>query len=129
MPFNKLHVPQSLPAETCRQINDLLHDSLVETCGVNAEDYFCLIARYAPDDMILHPTYLGQRDAAQTIIIDITLLAGRSDDQKEALYRDVRQRLAAIGFPPDNSILYLTENGPIDWSFSQDGSVKKVLGL
>lgn len=79
--------------------------------------------------MILHPTYLGERDVAATIIIDITLLAGRSDEQKETLYRDVRQRLKAIGFPPENSIIYLTENNPIDWSFSENGSVQRVLGL
>ncbi len=128
MPFNKLHVPQALPTQTVHQINDLLHDSLVETCAVNPDDYFCLVSRYAPQDMILHPTYLGDRDVAATIIIDITLLAGRSDDQKEALYADVRTRLEAIGFPPQNSIIYLTENGPIDWSFSPTGSVKKLLG-
>lgn len=118
-----------MSVQTCRQINDLLHDSLVETCAVNPEDYFCIVVRYAKDDMILHPTYLGERDVAATIIIDITLLAGRTEEQKEALYSDVRMRLDAIGFPPENSIIYLTENGPIDWSFSQDGSVKKVLGL
>ncbi|WP_299956646.1 tautomerase family protein [uncultured Roseobacter sp.] len=129
MPFNKLHVPQNLSVEKCRQINDLLHDSLVENCAVNPEDYFCIVSRYAAEDMILHPTFMGERDVAATIIIDITLLAGRSDDQKEALYFDVRERLKNIGFPPENSIIYLTENGPIDWSFSQQGSVKKVLGL
>lgn len=34
MPFNKLHVPQALPTQTVHEINDLLHDSLVETCAV-----------------------------------------------------------------------------------------------
>lgn len=129
MPFNKIHVPQDLPVQKCREINDLLHDSLVATCAVNPDDYFSVVSRYAPDDMILHPTFLGERDVAETIIIEITLLSGRSDDQKEALYFDVRERLKSIGFPPENSIIYLTENGPIDWSFSQAGSVKKVLAL
>ncbi len=129
MPFNKLHVPQALPVETCRAINDLLHTALVETCGVNPNDYFCLVSRYQPDDMILHPTFLGTRDPAATVIIEIALLAGRTDDQKEALYRDIRDRLQGIGFPPDNSIVFLIENRPIDWSFSSAGSVKSVLGL
>ena len=129
MPLNKLHVPADLPVATCHQINDLLHDSLVEHCAVNPQDYFCIVSRYPTHDMILHPTFLGERDVDGTIIIEITLLAGRSDAQKEALYADVRQRLEAIGFKPNNSIIYLTENTAIDWSFSQDGSVKKVLGL
>lgn len=129
MPLNKLHVPENLSVETCRQINDLLHESLVETCAIDPEDYFCIVVRYASDDMILHPTFLGKRDVSATVIIDITLLAGRSDDQKEALYEDVRKRLHRVGLQPDNSIILLTENGPIDWSFGPNGSVKKVLGL
>jgi hypothetical protein len=129
MPFNKLHVPRSLAAETCHAINDLLHASLVETCGVNPDDNFCLISRYSAEDMILHPNFLGVRDPSSTIIIEIVLLAGRSEAQKEALYKDVRHRLRGIGFDPGNSIMFLIENKPIDWSFSGAGSVKSVLGL
>ena len=129
MPFNKLHVPHHLSAETCHAINDVLHDSLVETCGVNPEDYFCLVSRYSAGDMILHPTFLGNRDPASTVVIEIAFLAGRSDDQKEALFKDVRDRLDGIGFNPENSIIFLIENKPIDWSFSAAGSVKSVLGL
>ncbi|QBF32033.1 tautomerase family protein [Thalassococcus sp. S3] len=129
MPFNKLHVPQDLPAATCHAINDQLHESLVDTCGVNPDDFFCLVCRYQPEDMILHPTFLGTRDPAKTIIIEIALLAGRSDAQKEALFVDMRQRLDKIGVPSANSIMFLLENQPIDWSFSTEGSVKRVLGL
>ena len=129
MPFNKLHVPQSLPIETCHAINDLLHDCLVDTCGVNPDDYFCLISRYLPEEMILHPTFMGKRDPASTIIIEIALLVGRTDEQKEALFVDVRQRLRGVDFDPANSIIYLLENKPIDWSFSEAGSVKSVLNL
>ena len=129
MPFNKLHVPQSLPIETCHAINDLLHDCLVDTCGVNPEDYFCLISRYLPEEMILHPTFMGKREPASTIIIEIALLVGRTDEQKEALFVDVRQRLKGVDFDPANSIIYLHENKPVDWSFSEAGSVKSVLNL
>ncbi|WP_298962151.1 tautomerase family protein [uncultured Roseibium sp.] len=129
MPMNKIHVPQALPTATCHRINQLLHDSLVETCAVNPDDFFCLVTRYPPQDIILHPSFLGVRDPAHTIIIEIALLGGRSDDQKEALYRDVRKRLGQTGLKPDNSIIYLLENQPIDWSFSSAGSVKSVLQL
>ncbi|MEX0365478.1 MAG: tautomerase family protein [Ruegeria sp.] len=62
-------------------------------------------------------------------MIEIALLGGRTDAQKEALYGDIRQRLATIGFPPENAIIYLIENSAIDWSFGLQGSVKTVLGL
>lgn len=129
MPFNKIHVPQDLAVEMCHAINDQLHESLVEICGVNPEDYFCLVSRYPEADMILHPTFLGTRDPAGTIIIEIALLSGRTETVKEAFYKDVRRRLRDIGFPAENSIIYLLENDPVDWSFSEAGSVKSVLGL
>jgi hypothetical protein len=129
LPFNKLHVPQSLAAETCQAINEELHESLVETCGVNPEDHFCLVARYQPGDILLHPTFLGDRDPEATVVIEIALLEGRTDEQKENLFKDVRKRLDGIGFDAKNSIIFLLENSPADWSFSPAGSVKSVLGL
>lgn len=129
MPFNKIHVPDQLSVEVCHAINDALHDSLVETCAVNPDDFFCLICRYQANDMIFHPTFMGKRDPNSTIVIEIALLGGRSDEQKEALFSDVRDRLSSIDFNPDNSIIYLVENNPIDWSFSAAGSVKSVLNL
>jgi hypothetical protein len=129
MPFSRLHVPESLSVETCRSINACLHASLVETCGVHPDDDFCLVSRYAPDDMMFHPAFLGRRDPRSSILIEITLLRGRDEHQKEALYADVRRRLDGIGFDAANAIIFLTENRAIDWSFSAAGSVKTVLGL
>ena len=129
MPFNKIHVPRDLPVETCKAINDVLHESLVVTCGVNNDDFFALICRYDVEDMVFHPTFLGSRDPKATIVIEIALLGGRTEDQKEALFADFRRRLDGIGFDPANSIVYLLENNPVDWSFGPEGSVKKVLGL
>ena len=117
LPFNKLHVPRDLAVETCQTINRHLHAALVDTCGVHTDDDFCLICRYAPEDMAFHPTFLG------------ALLGGRTDAQKEALYADMRARLGSIGFPPENAIIFLIENAAIDWSFGPQGSVKTVLGL
>jgi len=129
MPFNRLHVPNDLSAEMCQAINTCLHESLVKTCGSNPQDDFCLVSRYNSLDMMYHPTFLGERDPKATIVVEITLLEGRDDAQKEALYREFRSRLDKIGFNSSNSIIFLTENRPIDWSFSPAGSVKSVLGL
>ena len=129
MPFNKLHVPQALSSQVCRAINEELHASLVENCGSNPDDHFCVVVRYRPEDMMLHPTFLGTRDPEATIVIEIALLGGRTDEQKEALFKDVRHRLDKIGFDARNSIMFLIKNNPVDWSFSPQGSVKSVLGL
>ena len=87
------------------------------------DDDFTLVTRYAPEDILLHPSHLCERDPTKTFIVEITLLSGRTADQKEALYRDVRQRIGRLGLKPENSILYLVENAPVDWSFHPDGSL------
>lgn len=129
MPFSKIHVPRSLPTETSRAINTVLHDSLVATCGAHPNDDFAVVVRYDADDMIFHPTFLGDRDPTATIVVEIALLGGRADEVKERFYADFRERLTSIDFDPNNSIVFLVENNPIDWSFSPAGSVKAVLDL
>ena len=129
MPFNTLHVPDHLPAQTCQAINAMLHACLVQTCGVHPDHDFCLVSRYAEQDMMLHPTFLGCRDPSNTIVIEIVLLGGRTDEQKEALYASVRQGLADMGFAPGNAIIFIVENRAIDWSFGEAGSVKRALGM
>jgi len=79
--------------------------------------------------MIVHPTFLGERDPEATIIVEIALLGSRTDAMKEAFYQDFRARLTDLGFDANNSIVFLIENSAIDWSFSPAGSVKSVLGL
>jgi hypothetical protein len=129
MPLSKIHVPDQLAVKSCQSIAEELHLSLVEICGVNPDDNFCLISRYTQQDMIVHPTFLGNRDPSLSVFVEITLLTGRTDVQKELFYKDFRKRLNNLGFEANNAIIFLTENNSIDWSFSDAGSVKHVLSL
>lgn len=123
MPFTKLHVPQSLNSNACRDLALCLHDSLVEICGVHPNDDFCLICRYADEDRLIEPEFLGPRDPLKTVIAEVTLLAGRTPDTKEALYRDFGDRIEARGFERRNAVIFLVENSRIDWSFGLLGSL------
>jgi len=129
MPLSKLHVPQLLSAEKCERLAAELHASLVDICGVNPDDNFYLVSHYSQPDMIVHPTFLGNRDPNSSIVVEIALLGGRTDEVKEEFYKDFRGRMKEHGVEPNNIIIYLIENNPIDWSFSEAGSVKSVLGL
>ncbi len=129
MPFSKLHVPRHLPPSACQAINAELHESLVQCCAVNPDDNFCLVTRYDTQDMLLHPHFLGERDPDNTVVVEVALLSGRTEAQKEDFYADFRVRLQRIGFEPRNSIVFLLENSALDWSFSPEGSVRKQLGL
>ena len=129
MPINRLHVPRGLSEATCRALNALIHDAFVTACGVNPEDDFTYVARYDADDMLLHPSFLGPRDPARTVLLETTILGGRTAKQKEAFYTALYSGLPDIGLDPRNMIVSMTEATTRDFTFGPEGSVHKALGL
>lgn len=129
MPINRLHVPKDLGAPTCRALNALIHTAFVEACEVNPQDDFTYVARYDAQDMLLHPDFLGPRDPARTILLETTILGGRTAEQKEAFYAALYSGLPGIGLDPRNMIVSITEAGTRDFAFGPEGSVHKALGL
>jgi len=117
MPLVKLNLPQNVSTDAALALRECVHDCLVETCNVAPKDNFCLTTHYQTADMQIEPDYLGQRDPNLTVVIEIILLAGRSGEQKETLYRTIRERMTTIGFNAENAIIFLIQNNAIDWSF------------
>lgn len=116
MPLARISVPTHLPKEQVKSLADVVHDGLVETCRVPQDDRFQLVSRFQADAMILHPTYPNVTRTADACVVEITYLLGRSDDEKRKLYRYVVEKAAAAGFVPDDIMIALIENSPIDWS-------------
>ena len=58
------------------------------------------------------------RDSSSDVVfIQITLNAGRSTDQKKALYAKIAERLGANpGVRPEDIVISLNEINPQDWS-------------
>ena len=68
---------------------------------------------------MLHPTYGGVERSSGVVIVEITFLQGRDDDRKRALFREIARGATACGLRGDDILIYLQENGPIDWSLGQ----------
>lgn len=129
MPFTKINLSLVYDVQLGQNIAEELHLSLVNTCSVHPDDNFCLISRSENSERIIHPSFMGRRDPTKTVVVEITLLSGRKDSQKEALYTDCRERLEKLGINSSDVIVYLVENSAIDWSFGAEGSVQKVRGF
>ena len=115
MPFVRISVPASVPEVTCRAIADGVHRALVDTIGIPEGDRFQLVARYLAADGFFDPGYLGI--ARQNVVaVEITLVRGRSDERKRALYRRITDELTAAGIRSQDVFITLTENGAADWS-------------
>ena len=119
MPLTRLSVPTHLPPMQVKALADAVQTGLVSTCNVPVDDCFQLITRFDAGDMNLNPTFGGMQRTADASIVDITLLHGRTDDQKRALYRHVGDEAVAAGFKADDIMMALSENAAIDWTLGR----------
>ncbi len=119
MPLTRLSVPAHLEARQVRGLADAVREALVACCAVPPGDRFQLVSRCAPEHMILDPHFGDVHRTADACVIEILFLAGRSDDQKRRLYKDLAARALGIGLAPDDLVVGLVENSRIDWSLGK----------
>lgn len=118
MPFVKIYLRRGKSPEYLRSIGDAVHDALVATANVPADDRFQVIQELDADLLIAHPTYGGVKRSDDLIIVEITLNTGRTVDVKKALYAGIAERLQrAIDVRPDDLMVSLVEVTKENWSF------------
>jgi 4-oxalocrotonate tautomerase len=100
-----------------RKIGDAVHRALVETIAVPPLDRFQLVNEHQPDEFVYDPQYLGIERSKNLVIIQITLSAGRTLEQKRALYRAIADNLAAEGMRREDVWINLVEIAKENWSF------------
>ena len=116
MPLTKISAPRHLASAQVRALAQAVQDGLVQVCHVPPQDLFQLISRFEAEDMILDPEFGGVSRSGDACIVEITFLRGRTDDQKRRLFRHVVESAVAQGLRPDDVMIALTENSPMDWS-------------
>jgi phenylpyruvate tautomerase PptA (4-oxalocrotonate tautomerase family) len=116
MPVTRISIPACLPLQKARALADAVHDGLVETCNVPPKDRFQFISAYAPEMMLIDPTFPDVRRTAEASIVEILFLEGRTIEQKSRLFQRIADRAMQAGFAGDDIMVTLTENKPTDWS-------------
>ena len=127
MPLTRISIPSSLAGDKTVALADAVHLGLVHTCGVPLDDRFQLLSRYAPEMMLLNPTYPNVSRSSEASIVEILFLKGRTDAQKEALYQYIVDRAVEANFRPDDIFIGLVENSHIDWSLGGGKSFVKQI--
>jgi phenylpyruvate tautomerase PptA (4-oxalocrotonate tautomerase family) len=118
MPLVRIALLKGKSAAHIRAIADGVHQALVDTYGVPADDRFQLIQQHEPDELIYDPNYLGIRRTNDVVFINITASEGRDLATKKALYRAIAARLAAEpGLRPEDVQVVISPNKREDWSF------------
>lgn len=118
MPLVRISVPAGKGDAYAKNVSDAVHEAMRATIDVPEADRFQIITEHTPGGLIIDPTFLGVERGADALIVQITLRAGRSIDQKKALYRSVAENLhTRLGIRKQDVMIVLSENALIDWSF------------
>lgn len=120
MPLVRIDVLSEPNADRLPAIGDAVHQAMTETIDVPADDRFQILTSHAAGRLRYDPGYLGVRRDDDIVYVAITLRAGRTTDQKTALYRRATELIAeATGIEPRNVLFSLTENSEADWSMGE----------
>lgn len=120
MPLVRIDVLSEPNADRLPAIGDAVHQAMTETINVPADDRFQILNSHAADRLRYDPGYLGVRRDDEIVYVAITMRAGRTNDQKTALYRRATELIAeATGIEPRNVFFSLTENHEADWSLGE----------
>jgi len=118
MPLVRISLRQGKTAEYRDKIGDGVHRAMVHAINVPAQDRFQVITEHPADGLIYDPSYLGIQRTDDVVFIQITLNAGRTVDQKRALYQKIAELLAqAPGVRPEDVVISLVEVAKENWSF------------
>ncbi|TNC10464.1 tautomerase family protein [Methylobacterium terricola] len=99
-----------------RAIADAVHDALVDSIGIPADDRFQVVSSQF-DDVIYDPAYLGIARTDALVMIQVHLSTGRSVAQKKALFAGIAANLGALGIRPEDVLVTLVEIARENWSF------------
>ena len=119
MPFIRTEVPDSMPFERRQKVVMGIHQALVDSIGMPADELFNRVNSYSPQDFFYSRTFNGMRRSDQAVVVEITLRRGRSDAMKKALYAQIARELAAADVAPDDVFIFMHENDYSDWSVGQ----------
>ena len=118
MPLVRITLAAGRTASERRRIADAVHQALVDTANVPADDRFQVVEQVPANDLIFDPAYLGIARTKDVVFVQIFLNAGRTVEVKKALYAAIARRLAERpGIRQEDVLVNLVEVARENWSF------------
>ena len=118
MPLVRISLREGKPETYRRALADGIHRAMVDAFNVPPLDRFQVITEHPAEGLIYDPAYLGIVRSDDVVFVQITLNAGRSTEQKRALYARMAELLqASPGLRPQDLLISLVEVPRENWSF------------
>ena len=120
MPLVRVSLRKGKSPSHLTAIGEAVHAAMVETINVPADDRFQVFTEHPAEGLVYNPAYLGIARTDDIVVIQITLNAGRTLDQKRALYRAIAEKLAKDpGLRREDILVSLVEVVKENWSFGK----------
>jgi phenylpyruvate tautomerase PptA (4-oxalocrotonate tautomerase family) len=118
MPLVRITMVRGRAAAEKAAIGRAVHEALVETAGVPADDRFQVLHEVAPEELVFDRGYLGFERTPALVIVQVFLNVGRTTEVKKALYAAIAGKLgSAAALRPDDVLVNLVEVPRENWSF------------
>ena len=119
MPFSQISLKKGKSPEFRSTLMEQIYLALRETMAIPEHDRFATITELEPGNFNNSGNYGGIERSDEIVFIQITLNAGRTVEQKKALYAEIAKRLKADpGIRPEDIVINLIEVASEDWSLS-----------
>ena len=120
MPLVRIDVNEGRSERELRAIGDAVHEALVTTCAVPADDRFQVFTAHPLQTLIYDESYMAMHRSDGIVLVQVTFNAGRTTEQKVALFHRAAELLAEkAGVSPDDVFINLVEVQRENWSFGR----------
>lgn len=120
MPFARIDLIRGKPAAYRRTVGEIVYKAMVEVLKAPENDRFQVIAEHEPEDFVFDPSFFDIERTPDLVFIQMTLVEGRTADQKRDFYRQVADELKSkLGLRPEDVFVSLVGTGRDDWSFGR----------
>jgi 4-oxalocrotonate tautomerase len=120
MPFVRIDLIEGKSAKYRKTLGEIVYKAMTKAINVPENDKFQVITEHAPDELNVADSYLGSTFGKDIILIQITLNAGRTLEQKKAFYKRIVDDMnAQLKVRPDDVVINLVEVAKENWSFGK----------
>jgi phenylpyruvate tautomerase PptA (4-oxalocrotonate tautomerase family) len=120
MPFVRIDLIKGKSAEYRKTLGEIVYKAMTDVINVPQNDKFQVITEHVPDALNVTDSYLGSEFSKDIILIQITLSAGRTVEQKKAFYKRIVDDMhAQLKVRPDDVVIHLVEVAKENWSFGK----------
>lgn len=119
MPFTRISLLRGKSPSYLQALSDSLHEALVESFEVPADDRFQAIHQHEPGELVFDRHYLGGPRSDDFVLFAITAGKPRTTEVRKRFYRRLIERLAdAPGLRPEDVMVIITTTQRDEWSFA-----------